>query len=78
MTVLRFIDARFRPAVVVSDAEVQRYYESHRAEFKGSLDDARQSITDQLSAERVNALLEDWLKEQRKQARIEYLEKSLQ
>ena len=78
MTVLRFIDARFRPAVVVSDQEVQSYYAAHRATVKGDLDDARQSIIDQISAEGVNRLLEDWLQEERKQTRIEYLEKSLQ
>jgi hypothetical protein len=33
---------------------------------------------EELSAQRVNSLLDDWLAEQRKQMRIEYLEKSLQ
>jgi parvulin-like peptidyl-prolyl isomerase len=78
MTVLRFIDARFRPAVVISDQEIQRYYTAHHDQFKGSLDDSRPQITDALSADRVNGLLDDWLKEQRRQTRIEYLEKNLQ
>jgi len=78
LTVLRFIDARFRPAVVVSDEEIQRYYTTHRSEFKASLDEARQTIIDQLSGARVNTLLDDWLKEIRTQTRVEYLEKSLQ
>jgi hypothetical protein len=78
MTVLKFIDARFRPAVVVSDEEVQRYYNAHRAEMKGTLDQERQTIVDQLSGERVNTLLNSWLKDQRQQTQIEYLEKSLQ
>ena len=33
LTVMHFIDARFRPAVVVSDQDVQRYYDTHRAEL---------------------------------------------
>jgi hypothetical protein len=78
LTVLRFIDVRFRPAVVVSDEEIQRYYNAHRTELKSSLDEARQKIVDQISGERVNTLLDDWLKETRQQTHIEYLEKSLQ
>jgi hypothetical protein len=70
LTVLRFIDARFRPQVVVSDEEI------HRAQAGRKTD--RQAIVDQLTGERVNALLDDWLKQQRSEARIEYLEKSLQ
>ncbi len=78
MTVLRFIDARFRPAVVISDEEVKRYYDAHRSEWPGGIDEARRPITEKLAAERVDALLDDWLKQQREQMRIEYLEKSLQ
>jgi hypothetical protein len=33
LTVLRFIDTRFRPAVVVSDEDIQQYYDAHRAEI---------------------------------------------
>lgn len=77
LTVLKFIDARFRPSVVVSDEEVQRYYNAHRAAFPTSLDEARQKIVDQLTGERVNKLLDDWLKETRQQTRIDYMEKAL-
>jgi hypothetical protein len=78
LTVLRFIDARFRPEVTISDEEVQRYYNARRVALKGSLDEERQTIMDQLAGERVNKLLDDWLADQRKQTRIEYVEKSLQ
>jgi len=78
LTVLRFIDARFRPAAVFSEEEIQNYYKAHRAELGPSLDEARQKITDQLTGERVNTMLHDWLKQARTETRIEYLEKTLQ
>ena len=70
LTVLRFIDARFRPQVVVSEEEIQRAQQLRKGD--------RQSISDQIASERVNTLLDDWLKDQRTQTRIDYLEKSLQ
>src|SRR5207248_2159304 len=33
ITVLHFIEQRFRPAVLVSDQEIQDYYRAHAAEF---------------------------------------------
>jgi uncharacterized protein YqiB (DUF1249 family) len=70
LTVLRFIDARFRPEVVISDEEIARYRSTHPM--------SEQAASDQLAGERINTLLDDWLKQARSQARIEYLEKSLQ
>jgi hypothetical protein len=79
LTVLRFIDARFRAQVVVSDAEIQDYYAAHRTEEgTKSLDDERSKMVETITAERVNKLFDDWLDESRKSARIDYLEKSLQ
>ncbi len=84
LTVLRFIDTRFRPAVVVSDDEIQQYYNAHRAELhrahpdaKG-LEDLKPEIEQTIAGEKVNKLLDEWLDQTRKQTRIEYLEKSLQ
>jgi hypothetical protein len=34
MTVLRFIDARFRPAVTVPDQDIHQYYVAHQAELR--------------------------------------------
>jgi parvulin-like peptidyl-prolyl isomerase len=78
LTVLRFIDARFRPAVVVSDQDAQKYYEQHRQAYPQGFEASRQAIIEQIAGERMNDLLDDWLEQSRKQARIEYLEKSLQ
>jgi hypothetical protein len=82
LTVLRFIDIRFRPAVLVSEDEIQKYYDAHRAQLiraspgKG-FDDLKPEIEQQLTGERINTLLDEWLQQIRKETRIEYLEKSL-
>ena len=78
LTVLRFIDAMFRPQVIVSDADVEKYYQSHRDQFDSkSLSAARPAIETIISGEKLNALFESWLDQTRKSTRIIYLEKSL-
>lgn len=84
LTVLHFIDTRFRPQALVTDGDIQNYYNSHRAALEAagskttSIDDLRPQIVDQITGERVNGLFNDWLKQTRQEARIEYLEKSLE
>jgi hypothetical protein len=83
LTVLRFIDARFRPAVLISDAEVERYYGDHRAALerehpgKASLEDLQEEIRDTLTGEKVNQLFFSWLDEQRQGVKIQFREASL-
>lgn len=83
LTVLRFIDARFRPAVLVTDDDTENYYKEHATAFKrehpgkSSLEDVRAEINDILSAQQVNKLFFAWLDEQRKETKITYLEASL-
>lgn len=80
LTVLNFIDLRFKPAAVVSDEEIQKYFAEHRAALehsnpgKTTLDDFRQQIENTLSDEKVNQIFFSWLDAQRKQAKIQYLE----
>ena len=84
LTVLRFIDTRFKPAVLVTDQEVENYYKAHASALqrehpgKSSLGEVRSEITDTLAAARVDKLFFAWLDEQRKQSKITYLEASLQ
>ncbi|MDQ2844706.1 MAG: hypothetical protein M3Y72_27425, partial [Acidobacteriota bacterium] len=84
LTVLRFIDTRFKPAVLVTDAEIENYYRQHEVAFrkehpgKSTLDDVRGEIGDLLAGERVNKLLFAWLDEQRKQTKIKYFDEGLQ
>ncbi|MBV8550176.1 MAG: hypothetical protein JOY54_02670 [Acidobacteriaceae bacterium] len=83
LTVLRFIDARFRPAVLITDEEIQKYYNEHAADLrrehpgKGSLEDLSGGIRETLTGEQVNKLFFAWLDEQRAQAKIKYFEESL-
>jgi hypothetical protein len=83
LTVLRFIDIRFRPAVVVSEQEIQQYYDAHRVQLlrahPGAKDlaDVKPAIEQQLTGDRINTLLDEWLQQTRKETHIEYLEKTL-
>jgi hypothetical protein len=83
LTVLRFIDVRFKPAVVVSDSEVEDYYKSHLAALRRahpsgySLADLRSDIRDTLVSEKVNQQFFSWLDEQRRDAKIQFLEANL-
>ena len=84
LTVLRFIEARFRPVVNVSGAEVQKYYDGHKPALSKAypnakgMDDMRPRIEDLIAGEQVNKLLDEWLVQSRKETRIQYLEKSLE
>ncbi len=83
LTVLQFIDARFRPAAYVSDEEITKYYKEHTAALrrqfpgKSTLSDLRLDIQNILAGERVNQLFFAWLDEQRKSNKIQYLEATL-
>ena len=83
LTVLNFIDARFRPAAYVTDQEIESYYNSHtaalRKEFPGktSLNALQPEIRNILAGEKVNQLFFAWLDERRKDTKVTYLEDNL-
>ncbi len=84
LTVLRFIDTRFRPAVLVSDEEIEAYYRQHLAELQkqnsgkpGTLEALHDQIQQTLTAERINEQFYSWLKARRQAIKIEYREASL-
>ena len=83
LTVLRFIDVRFRPAVLVTDAEIEKYYRDHLTELrrenpgKSSLEDLHDQIQDILTGERVNKEFFNWLDTQHKASHVEFHEESL-
>lgn len=83
LTVLRFVDARFKPAVLVTDDEIQKYYREHRAALiranpgKTSLEDLRDPIRDVLAGEKVNEQFFAWLDDQRKSNKVVFYEESL-
>jgi hypothetical protein len=80
LTVLRYIDQRFRPGVMVTDEEIQAYYNAHLSEFKReypkdfSLQTLSPKIKTSVEGERVDKEFDAWLDEARKRNRIEYKE----
>ncbi|HEY1950979.1 MAG TPA: hypothetical protein VGG97_28460 [Bryobacteraceae bacterium] len=75
LTVLRFIDVRFKPAVLVSDDEIEKYYRAHPN--KSSLAAMHDQIADILTGEKVNQVFFAWLDQQRKDAKIQFQEGGL-
>jgi hypothetical protein len=84
LTLLRFIEVRFRPGVQVSNADIQDYFEKvvkPAAEASGdpaSLDDYRARIETTLTGERTDQEADNWLKEARKRTHIVYHEEVFQ
>ena len=84
LTVLRFIDERFRPAVIVTDEEVRAYYDQHVAELRRqypedrSLEPLASKIRSLLEGQRINENFNQWLEQARKRARIEYKQEAFQ
>jgi hypothetical protein len=77
LTMLRFIEYRFSPDVMVSETDIEAAFRADSP--TGLLTEAkRASIGQRLSAERTDAALESWLAESRKQLNIVYLDAALQ
>jgi hypothetical protein len=78
ITVLRFIDQRFRGGVVVADPEVRSYYDQHVAELRrespkdSSFETLAPRIRTTLEGERINQAFNEWLDQARKGERVEF------
>jgi hypothetical protein len=84
VTVLRFIDERFRPGVLVTDEETCSYYNQHLAELKraypqnNTFEVLAPKIRASLEGERVNQDFVEWLERERKRTHIEYRQGAFQ
>jgi len=86
LTLLRFIDIRFRPGVQVTDAEIQAYFDGNQAQLQAqsgtskrlSLDDLRSQIRETLTAQGADKQLDAWLAQTRKRTRIEFHQEAFQ
>lgn len=85
LTIVRFIDYRFRPGVQISDAEIQAYYQQQLANWQQqgarqipTLQDSRDNIEQILTEKHIDEALDAWLAETRKQVEIKYRDESLQ
>jgi hypothetical protein len=78
LDVLKFIDQRFRPGVLVTDEEVKSYYDQHLADLRRQYPQVKTyegmapKIRASLEGERLNQNFEQWLSQARKRSRIEY------
>lgn len=85
LTVVRFIDYRFRPSIQVSEADVARYYNDvFLPQFRArtpdtappALDSIRERVVDILNTELSTQASQSWLEQSRKQTRIRYFEEA--
>jgi hypothetical protein len=79
LTMLRFIDYRFRPAIEVPDSDIRDYYGKKKAEWERqgiakipTLDESRADIEKILTAERVDQAVDRWLGDARTRLDIQY------
>lgn len=77
LTLSNFIDLRFRPGVQVTRKDVQEYYQnkilpSTKPGEKPNLADVRAQIEQTLTAELSDKQLDEWLKDAKSRAHIEY------
>jgi len=78
LTLLRFIDARFRPGIQVSDEEVRANFDREQSKPEQAADpgkrpkfeDLRDQIRETLINQRVDQELDDWLAATRKRTRV--------
>lgn len=83
---LRFIDIRFRPGFQVPEPEVRQYYEkqflpewqNRNSKPAPPLEEVREKVEEILVRQRVNGLVENWIKEARGRMRIEFMEKAFE
>jgi hypothetical protein len=78
ITVLQFIDQRFRGGVVVTDEEARDFYDEHYVELSkkypkdNSLEALEPKIRTMLEGQRIDEAFNDWLDQQRKSYHVEF------
>ena len=83
MAVLRFIEMRFRSGIRVAPEEIQKYYREELIPKYASpadappLDKVSARIQEVLLQQRVNGMLNDWLKSLQDQGQVEILDPAL-
>lgn len=85
LTMLRFIDYRFRPEVAIASADIAKYYRDHLPDWIAahpdqpppSLNSSREKIRKVLVAKQADKALDVWLKQNRKQMHLVFLDRTL-
>jgi len=85
LTVLRFVEYRFRPGIQIQDSDVQAYYEQQIVKWRQenvpvipSLEEARTQIEEILTQQRIDEALDRWLADVRTQVAIQYRDEALE
>jgi hypothetical protein len=80
LTVLRFIDERFRNGVIVTDQDVRAYYDQHLADLKreygqnSSFEALEPKIRASIEGDRINVNYAESMEQARERIRIRYLQ----
>jgi hypothetical protein len=78
LTVLRFIEERFRPAVLITDDTVKAYYDQHLDELRkqnpkdSTFETLEPKIREQLASVEVDKQFDAWLAEKRRDGRVTF------
>ena len=84
LTVLTFIEQRFRAATLLTNEDLRSYYDQHLAELRrqypqdNSFETLEPKIRASLEGERVNQNFTQWLEQSRKRYHIEYKQEAFQ
>lgn len=84
LTVLRFIDQRFRPGILVTDEDVRAYFDQRHTELakdnpkNSTFEVLAPKIRESLEGERINQEFESWLEGARRRNRIEFRDEAFQ
>lgn len=86
VAMLQFVEVRFRPDVDISDVDIESKYNQQVTAWKAAhpgaippkLAEWRDSIRKALIETRTDEVLDNWLRESRKQFQVVYLDKSLE
>jgi hypothetical protein len=82
LQLLRFIDLRFRPAVQVTNEDIEKYYQEsvvgpQPAGKAPELSEVRSQIEQKLSSERVDQQLDRWIRQSRARTTIRFEDAAL-
>jgi len=84
ITVLQFINQRFRAGVVVTDDAVRDFYDEHYAELQkqypkdNSLEALEPKIREMLEGQQINQAFDEWLDQARKNEKVQFKEGALE
>jgi hypothetical protein len=84
ITVLQFINQRFRAGVVVTDEDIRNYYDQHAAELRKQqpsaigLEALAPKIKEAIEGDRINQSFNEWLDQARQGYRVEYKQEAFE